>query len=212
MISSKAFAALAALSLAAACTTSTGELSRTNTGLLTGAVAGGLLGAATGSGNRTPEVLLGAGIGAMAGGLIGQHLDRQAAELQASLGSNATVVNTGSEIVVTMPQDILFATDSYTVRPDLQANLRAVASNINSYPTSAVIIRGHTDSTGSDAYNQQLSMRRADAVAGVLISSGVPAARVQAVGMGESAPIASNDSAAGRAQNRRVEITIRPSN
>ena len=211
MISTKALSALAALSLAAACTTSNGELSRTNTGLLTGAVAGGLLGAATGSGNRTPEVLLGAGLGAMAGGLIGQHLDRQAADLRASLGSNATVVNTGSEIVVTMPQDILFATDSSSVRPDLQANLRAVAQNINSYPTSAVIIRGHTDSTGSDAYNQQLSMRRADAVAGVLISAGVPASRVQAVGMGESAPIASNESAAGRAQNRRVEITIRPS-
>ena len=212
MISTKALAALAALSLAAACTTSTGELSRTNTGLLTGAVAGGLLGAATGSGNRTPEVLLGAGLGAMAGGFIGQHLDRQAAELRASLGSNATVVNTGSEIVVTMPQDILFATDSSSVRPDLQANLRAVAQNINSYPTSAVIIRGHTDSTGSDAYNQQLSMRRADAVAGVLIGAGVPASRVQAIGMGESSPVASNESASGRAQNRRVEITIRPSN
>jgi len=206
----KAFAALAALSLTAACTTSTGELSRTNTGALTGAVAGGLLGAATGSGNRTPEVLIGAGLGAMAGGVIGSHMDRQAAELRSSLGTNATVVNTGQEIVVTMAQDILFATDSAAVRPDLQGNLRAIASNINSYPVSTVFVTGHTDSTGSAQYNQQLSLRRADSVAGILISAGVPAQRVQIRGMGMTQPVASNETATGRAQNRRVEITIRP--
>lgn len=211
MTASKVLAAIAALSLTAACTTSTGELNRTQTGVLTGAVAGGLLGLATGQGNRAPEVLVGAGLGALAGGAIGAHLDRQAAELRASLGSNATVVNTGNEIVVTMAQDILFATDSYTVRPDLQAQLRTVAQNINNYPVSVVFVTGHTDSTGTESYNQQLSYRRADAVAGVLISAGVPANRVQTRGMGESQPVASNDTAAGRAQNRRVEITIRPS-
>lgn len=210
MTVSKAFAALAALSLTAACTTSTGDLSRTNTGILAGALAGGALGAATGGSNPGPEALIGAGLGAIAGGAIGAHMDRQAAELRASLGANATVVNTGNEIVVTMAQDILFATDSYAVRPDLQANLRAVAQNINSYPVSVVFVTGHTDSTGSDSYNQQLSLRRADAVAAVLITAGVPGSRVQARGMGESQPVASNDTAAGRAQNRRVVITIRP--
>lgn len=211
MMASKAFAALAALSLTAACTTSTGEMNRTQTGAMTGALAGGLLGLATGQGNRTPEVLVGAGLGAIAGGAIGAHMDRQAAELRAQLGSNATVVNTGQEITVTMAQDILFATDSYSVRPDLAQMLRSVAQNINSYPMSIVYVTGHTDSTGSEAYNQQLSMRRADAVAGVLIGAGVPGNRVQARGMGESQPIASNDTASGRAQNRRVVITIRPS-
>ncbi|PTX02896.1 OmpA family protein [Pararhodobacter aggregans] len=211
MMASKAFAALAALSLTAACTTSTGEMNRTQTGAMTGALAGGLLGLATGQGNRTPEVLVGAGLGAIAGGAIGAHMDRQAAELRAQLGSNATVVNTGQEITVTMAQDILFATDSYSVRPDLAQMLRSVAQNINSYPLSIVYVTGHTDSTGSESYNQQLSLRRADAVAGVLIGAGVPGNRVQARGMGESQPVASNDTASGRAQNRRVVITIRPS-
>ena len=208
---SKALAAVAALSLVAACTTPTGDPDRARTGVLTGALAGGLLGAAAGSGSRAPEMILGAGIGAIAGGAIGTHLDRQAAELRSSLGPQVGVVNTGNEIVVTMPQDILFATDSYSVRPDLAQMLRSVAQNINSYPLSIVYVTGHTDSTGSESYNQQLSLRRADAVAGVLIGAGVPANRVQARGMGESQPIASNDTASGRAQNRRVVITIRPS-
>ncbi|MCB1391364.1 MAG: OmpA family protein [Rhodobacteraceae bacterium] len=211
MSASKALAALAALSLTAACTTSSGELNRTQTGIVTGAVIGGLAGLATGQGNRAPEALVGAGLGALAGGAIGAHMDRQAAELRAQLGSNATVVNTGQEIVVTMAQDILFATDSSSVRPDLAAMLRGVAQNINSYPLSVVFVTGHTDSTGSDQYNQALSLRRADAVASVLISAGVPAGRVQARGMGESQPVASNDTASGRAQNRRVVLTIRPS-
>ncbi len=206
----KAFATLAALSVVAACTTPSGEYDRANTGLLTGALAGGLIGAATGSGNRTPAVLIGAGLGAIAGGAIGTHLDRQAAELRGSLGSNVGVVNTGSEIVVTMPQDILFATNSASLRPDLQSDLHTIAANLQRYPDSVVYVTGHTDSTGSAAYNQSLSERRADAVAGVLITSGVPSRRVQARGAGLTQPIASNDTAAGRAQNRRVEITIRP--
>ena len=209
MSASKAFAALTALSLIAACTTSTGEPYRQGTGALTGAAVGGLLGAATGNGSRE-RVLIGAGLGAIAGGVIGNHLDQQAAELRGSLGANVGVVNTGNEIVVTMPQDILFATDSASVRPDLQSDLRTIAANLQRYPDSTVIVTGHTDSTGSASYNQALSLRRADAVAAVLITSGVPASRVQGRGAGMSQPIASNESAAGRAQNRRVEITIRP--
>lgn len=211
MIASKAMTALALVALTAACTDpNTGEYSRERSGLLTGAAVGGLLGAATGSGNRTPEVLIGAGLGAIAGGAIGGHLDRQAAELRSSLGPQVDVVNTGNEIVVTMPQDILFATDSATLRGDLRSDLGAIAANLQRYPDSLVVVTGHTDSTGSSAYNQTLSERRADSVASVLVSSGVPVRRVVARGAGQTQPVASNDSAVGRAQNRRVVITIRP--
>ncbi len=205
-----AFAALTALALVAGCTTPSGEYDRTRTGLLTGALAGGLLGVATGSGNRTPEVLLGAGLGAMAGGAIGSHLDRQAEELRGALGPQVGVVNTGTEIVVTMPQDILFATDSADLRPDLRSDLTVIAGNLQRYPDSIVLVVGHTDSTGTPGYNQRLSERRADSVASVLITAGVSARRVQARGAGQTQPIASNDTEVGRAQNRRVEITIRP--
>ena len=203
-------AGIAGLALLAGCVTPTGDPDRTRTGLLTGAIAGGLIGAATGSGNRVPETLLGAGIGAMAGGLIGQAMDRQAAELRQSLGSNVNVqYGGGDEIVLTMPQDILFQTDSATLRPDLRADLSTIAGSLQRYPDTTVFVVGHTDSTGSDSYNQRLSEDRADAVATVLITSGVPANRIVARGAGETQPVASNDTASGRAQNRRVEITIR---
>ena len=183
---------------------------RTQQGAVAGAIAGGVLGAATGSGNRLPEALLGAGVGALAGGVIGASLDRQAAELRAQLGNNIDVRNTGDEIVVTMPQDILFATDSAALRPDLRRDLRAIAANLRQYPASTIIITGHTDSTGAMAYNQSLSERRASSVAAVLIESGVSSNRVMPRGAGQTQPIASNETAAGRAQNRRVEIVIRP--
>jgi len=211
MTASKAIAVLALVALTGACTDpNTGEYSRERSGLLTGAAVGGLLGVATGSGNRTPEVLLGAGLGAIAGGAIGGHLDRQAAELRGALGPNVDVRNTGSEIVVTLPQDILFATDSATLRADLRADLNAIAGNPQRYPESTVFVTGHTDSTGTASYNQGLSERRADSVASVLITAGVPSRRIVARGAGPSQPVASNGTAAGRAQNRRVEITIRP--
>lgn len=203
-------AGLGALTLLTACVTPNGDPNRQATGMLAGAAVGAALGAATGSGNRVPEALLGAGVGAIAGGLIGEHMDRQAAELRQQLGPQVDVqYSGGNEIVVTMPQDILFQTDSATLRPDLRADLQVIASNLQRYPESTVFVTGHTDSTGSAAYNQGLSERRADAVAGVLITSGVPSRRVVARGMGLSQPVASNDTAAGRAQNRRVEITIR---
>ena len=120
------------------------------------------------------------------------------------------IVNTGDSLVVTMPQNILFATDSYAVRADLQDDLRAVASSLQRYPNSVVDVVGHTDNTGEAAYNQQLSQRRAQAVASVLTRSGVAGSRVRVIGRGEDQPIASNLTPDGRAQNRRVEIIIRP--
>ena len=210
-MSLKPFLALAAATvLVAGCVDPYSDTNRTTTGLAAGAIAGGVLGAASGSRDRTAATILGAGVDAIAGGAIGAALDRQAAELRAQLGNDIDVRNTGDEIVVTMAQDILFATDSATLRPDLRTDLRAIAANLQRYPDSTIIVTGHTDSTGTMAYNQSLSERRADSVAAVLIESGVAARRVVARGAGQTRPVASNDTAAGRAQNRRVEIVIRP--
>lgn len=181
-----------------------------------GAIIGGLLGAAVGARTGTNDTdsrnqaIAGALVGAAAGGLLGDRLDRQAAALQSQVSGSTQIINTGSEILVRMPQDILFAVDSASLRPDLRSDLRAVARNLLEYPDSTIVVTGHTDNTGSAAYNQSLSERRANAVASELIANGVPAFRIQAVGRGFTQPIASNDTAAGRAQNRRVEIAIRP--
>jgi outer membrane protein OmpA-like peptidoglycan-associated protein len=122
------------------------------------------------------------------------------------------VTNTGEYLIVNMPQDLLFATDSASVRPDLTADLRTVAASLLKYPNSRIEVIGHTDNTGSAAYNQDLSQRRAVSVAGVLRESGVPSGRLAAYGRGEDQPVASNLTPEGRAQNRRVEIIIRPTN
>ena len=118
--------------------------------------------------------------------------------------------NTGQELILTLPQDLLFATDSATVRPDLQADLRVISTNLANYPRSDVRVVGHTDNTGSAAYNQTLSERRAASVAQVLFNNGVAPARVRTEGRGLTQPVADNDTSAGRQQNRRVEIYIRP--
>jgi outer membrane protein OmpA-like peptidoglycan-associated protein len=180
-----------------------------------GAIIGGLVGAVTGAavagdGDEFKGALIGGALGAGTGALIGQDLDRQAAELRGSLSSNISVTNNGEYLIVNMPQDLLFATDSASVRPDLTADLRTVASSLLKYPNSRIEVIGHTDNTGSAAYNQDLSQRRAVSVAQILRESGVPGSRVAAFGRGEDAPIASNLTPQGRAQNRRVEIFIRP--
>lgn len=180
-----------------------------------GAVIGGILGAAagvaaSGDGDELKGALIGGAVGAGAGALIGADLDRQAAELRGSLSSNISVTNNGDHLVVNMPQDLLFATDSASLRPDLTSDIRTVAASLLKYPNSRIEVIGHTDNTGSAAYNQDLSQRRAVSVANVLRESGVPNGRISAYGRGEDQPIASNLSAQGRAQNRRVEIIIRP--
>ncbi|MFA5582230.1 MAG: OmpA family protein [Paracoccaceae bacterium] len=183
---------------------------RAQQGAITGAMVGGVYGLSRGGDNSLARTAVGAVIGAAAGGAIGTALDRQAGDLRRDLDDNVSVVNTGNQLVVTMPQDILFATDSAAVRPALQGDLRALAANLQSYPDTSVDVIGHTDSTGAAAYNQDLSARRANAVANVLLQNGVPSWRVRAFGRGEDAPVASNLTAQGREQNRRVEIIIRP--
>jgi outer membrane protein OmpA-like peptidoglycan-associated protein len=180
----------------------------------TGAIAGGLLGAALGASSdedRLAKAVIAGGIGAAIGGAIGQTLDRQAADLRNSIGNNnVTVTNNGQFLVVNMPQDLLFDTDSATLRPALVSDIRAVAGSLLRYPNSAIEVIGHTDNTGSAAYNQDLSQRRAVSVLNVLLNSGVPGGRLAAIGRGEDLPIATNLTPEGRAQNRRVEIIIRP--
>ncbi len=180
-----------------------------------GAIVGGLVGAVTGAavsgdGDELKGAIVGGALGAGAGALVGADLDRQAAELRGSLNSNISVTNTGEYLVVNMPQDLLFATDSASVRSDLRRDLQTVASSLLKYPNSQIEVIGHTDNTGAAAYNQDLSQRRAVSVASVLRESGVPGGRVSAYGRGEDQPIASNLTPDGRAQNRRVEIIIRP--
>jgi outer membrane protein OmpA-like peptidoglycan-associated protein len=199
--------AISALALAACAPDPNNMQNRTLTGALTGAAVGGVAGAMAGD---RQTALAGAIIGATGGALIGQQLDRQAAELRAALGSNVDVRNTGQELVLTLPQDLLFATDSATLRPDLQADLRAIAGNLVSNPRSDVIVVGHTDNVGSAEYNQGLSERRAASVAQILRGQGVAPNRIQTIGRGLTQPIANNATATGRQQNRRVEISIRP--
>jgi outer membrane protein OmpA-like peptidoglycan-associated protein len=179
-------------------------------GAILGAVAGGIAGLSQND-DKLGKAVLGAAIGGAIGGTVGTQLDRQAADLQADLGNDdVTIVNTGSELVVTLPQDILFATDSAVVRSGLQSDLRTLAANLQEYQNTTVQVIGHTDNTGAAAYNQDLSSRRATAVATILTSSGVSYSRVQTYGRGEDSPVATNLSAEGRAQNRRVEIIITP--
>ena len=202
---------LGAMTLAGCVTPTTEDNRRTNTGAVTGALLGGAIGASSKGDNKLLKAAVGAGIGAAIGGAIGANLDQQAAELRNSIGDNrVTVTNTGSELIVNLPQDILFATDSASLRGDLTQDLQAVARSLLNYPNTTVQVVGHTDNTGSAAYNQNLSQRRAQSVASVLQANGVPGGRIVAFGRGEDQPIASNLSEAGRAQNRRVEIIIRP--
>lgn len=205
------FLALPAAALILAGCDATTQNQRTKNGALIGAALGGVLGANSTSDNKLERGVIGAAIGGAIGGAVGNELDKQAGDLRRGIGNDAIdVENTGSELRVTLPQDLLFATDSTRLRPDLQSDLRAVAANLRDYPNSQVIVVGHTDSTGDAGYNQSLSEGRAGAVAGILRREGVANGRLSPVGRGETQPIASNNNSAGRAQNRRVEIIIRP--
>lgn len=182
-----------------------------------GAIMGGIIGAVAGASQKGDDKLakavIGGALGAAVGGAIGANLDQQAADLRGSLGNqNISVTNNGEYLVVNMPQDVLFATGSAALRPDLNRDIKAIAANLIRYPNSQIEVVGHTDNTASAALNQDLSQRRAVSVANVLRESGVPNGRIAAYGRGEDQPIASNLSEAGRAQNRRVEIFIRPTN
>jgi outer membrane protein OmpA-like peptidoglycan-associated protein len=180
----------------------------------TGAITGGLIGAGLGAliaSNSAQGALIGGAAGVIAGGAIGGQLDKQEAELRGQLANDGiTIQNTGDRLIVTLPEDITFDTDSAVVRSSLRGDLNKVADNLLRYPDSSVEIIGHTDSDGAAAYNAELSQRRAGAVADVLQSGGVTFDRLKTSGRGEDQPIASNLTEDGKAQNRRVEIIVIP--
>jgi outer membrane protein OmpA-like peptidoglycan-associated protein len=177
-----------------------------------GAVAGAILGAATSSNrDRTRGVLTGAAVGGGIGAAVGHHTDKQEAELRKKLeNSGVEVQRQGNTINLVVPSAISFATNSAQLTPNFYESLNKVATSLKDYSDSTVQIVGHTDSTGAAAYNQQLSVNRANAVVVYLAAQGVASERMQAVGMGASQPIADNKTVEGRAQNRRVEIKIIP--
>ncbi len=182
---------------------------RTKDSAVAGAVLGGLFGKITGG--DTSDVVKGAILGGAAGAAIGYSLDKQTEELRRDIGNgDVEIINTGEELIVRMPQDILFAFDSDRVRSDLRRDLGVLADSLFRYPDSIVDVVGHTDNIGSDSYNDALSRRRASAIASVLMNEGVRSSRLRIIGQGRFEPVASNSTAAGRAQNRRVEIIIRP--
>ena len=182
-----------------------------NQGAAIGAGLGALVGAIGRDDDRVEGALIGGVVGGAIGAGIGYSLDQQEADLRQQIGNdNVVIQNTGDRLIVTLPQDILFATNSFAVRPDLQRDLQALSSNLQAYPQSTVQIIGHTDSDGDAQFNQQLSERRANAVADVLLGQGIPFTRIQAFGRGEVQPVADNLTPAGKAQNRRVEIVILP--
>ena len=175
-------------------------------GALGGAVAGTLF-----KGDDRRNALIGAGIGMLAGAAVGQYLDQQQRELEASLaGSGAQVVRQGDQLVVNLPASITFDVDSAQINPGSYSTLDQLAATLQRYPQSYVDVVGHTDSTGSEQYNQTLSEQRAQSVANFLRSNGVAPARIAAYGQGETQPIATNATAEGRQANRRVEVRIIP--
>jgi outer membrane protein OmpA-like peptidoglycan-associated protein len=195
------------------CTTDpyTGQttIARTGIGAGVGAAGGALLGQMIG--HNTTSTLVGAGIGAAVGGLAGGYMDHQAAELRAQLrGSGVSVVKQGNNIQLVMPGDITFAFNSPDIKSQFYNVLNSVALVLKKYNKTTVQVAGYTDNVGTDAYNQTLSQQRAQSVANYLMNQGVASNRFAIVGYGKSNPVASNSDAAGRAQNRRVTITLIP--
>lgn len=200
-----AIVALAALPLGSACATSPKQTKGAIIGAGAGAVGGAIIGRAAGS--TAKGAIIGAAVGGAAGAVIGQRMDKQAAELETQI-PGAEIERVGEGILVTFDSGILFDYDSATVKPAARDNLRNLAASLQKYPGTNVVLVGHTDADGADAYNQTLSERRAAAAAAVLTGQGVPRNRIDATGRGEVEPVASNDSASGKAQNRRVEVAI----
>lgn len=196
-----------------ACTTNpyTGEeqASKAGMGAGIGAVTGGIIGAIAGD-NRN-AILLGMGIGALAGGGVGYYMDKQEEKLRMQLqATGVSVTRNGDNIILNMPGNITFATDSSNISADFYSVLDSVALVINEFEKTYIDIYGYTDSTGSEAYNQTLSEKRASSVARYLESQQVVSQRIVTRGKGESNPVASNDTPEGRSLNRRVEIVLIP--
>lgn len=210
--------AIGAMMLATGCETLdpyTGEsgMSKSTKGALIGAATGAVIGLASGDDavDRRQRAMIGAGVGALAGGSVGYYMDRQEAKLREELqGTGVSVTRDGDNITLNMPGNVTFATDSSDLNPAFFDVLRSVGKVIKEFDQTVVEVAGHTDSTGAESYNQQLSERRASTVSMYLQSRGIEQQRMITIGLGESMPVADNSNATGRQANRRVEITMVP--
>jgi outer membrane protein OmpA-like peptidoglycan-associated protein len=209
---------VAAAALTAGCQTLdpyTGESKTASAtkGAAIGAGAGAVIGIISGSDSkeRRKRALIGAGVGGLAGGAAGAYMDRQEAKLREQLeGTGVGVTRVGDEIILNMPGNITFQTDSSDLNPQFFSVLDSVARVLKEYDKTIVEVVGHTDSTGAAAYNQALSERRASTVATYVHNRGIEERRILAYGRGLTQPVADNSTAAGRALNRRVELTLSP--
>lgn len=185
------------------------SLSRTEKGAIIGAGTGAAVGGVIGrnNGSTAKGAIIGAAVGGVVGGIIGRQMDKQAQELAQNI-PGATVERVGEGIQVTFASGLLFDFDSDRVRAEAATNLRNLAASLDKYPNTDLLIVGHTDSVGSDSYNMSLSDRRARAAADYLAAQNVARARLRTAGRGETEPVATNDTDAGRGQNRRVEVAI----
>lgn len=213
------FTGISVAALLGACTTtdpysSQPRRNNTGTGAIAGAVGGALLGYLTNTSNSEQgrkNALIGAGVGALGGAAVGAYMDRQQRALEAELsGTGVGVARQGDNLVLRMPSDVTFATNQHDIEPRFLSTLDDVARVLREYDQSTVDVIGHTDSSGGDVINQPLSERRAGSVAGYLIQQGVMPQRLIVQGMSSRVPVADNSTPAGRAENRRVEILIRP--
>jgi outer membrane protein OmpA-like peptidoglycan-associated protein len=209
---------VAAAMTAAGCQTTdayTGEkkVNDTTKGAGIGALAGAVLGAATGdnSKERRERALIGAGVGALAGAGVGAYMDKQEAKLRAQLqGTGVSVTRAGNDLILNMPGNITFKSASADLNASFFRVLDSVGLVLKEFDKTLIDVEGHTDSDGSDSYNQQLSLERASSVGSYLQSHGVNGQRIVALGAGEARPIASNTTPAGKQQNRRVELKLQP--
>jgi outer membrane protein OmpA-like peptidoglycan-associated protein len=189
------------------------QAARAQRNALLGAAAGAVAGLITGDSSmeRKKRAIVGAGIGALAGGGVGAYMDRQEAKLRAELdATGVSVTRVGDNITLNMPGNITFPTDSSNLNAGFYEVLNSVSLVVNEYEQTVVEVAGHTDSTGTNVYNQQLSERRAASVAAYLRTRNVLGERIIEVGMGEERPVATNDTDSGRQANRRVELTLVP--
>jgi len=185
------------------------SMSKSEKGALIGAAAGAVVGGVIGdaAGNTAAGAIMGAAIGGAAGAIIGNYMDKQAEEMKRDL-EGARIERVGEGIKITFESGILFDVNSSNLRGQAETNLAKLAAILNKYEDTQILIEGHTDSTGPDEYNMDLSLRRANSVGNFLAGQKVSASRFTLMGYGEKQPIASNDTAEGRQQNRRVEIAI----
>ena len=210
-----ALAVTGALALTAACTTDpyTGQrtINKTAVGILGGAVGGYLLGDLVGGRGDRTEKIVGAGIGALAGGAVGAYMDKQEADLRRqTAGTGVDVIRQGDDLVLRMPSGITFPVNSYSIQPQFQSTLDQVAQTLATYNQTYIDVLGHASADGPDDYNMTLSQQRAQSVSDYLAMRGVARARMGVRGFGETQPIADNSTEAGRAANRRVEIKVVP--